>query len=189
MYQVNERIVVLNPGDQVPAITNDSVKVYLAGTMDFGAAENDWQNIWVDGLSKLSDPIKGLLLIKNVNWIVFNPKVPPQQNLAPTLDNQEFVQTMQWRMTMMDMADVVFLNIMNKSTSPIPILEFGSLLTSGKLIVRCGEQHQIYSQIRLYCEKYNVPLLTGKTSVKDVILAAGNYIQKFRDLQQSQLPE
>jgi hypothetical protein len=41
----------------------------------------------------------------------------------------------------------------------------------------------------MYCEKYQVPLLTGKTSVKDVILAAGNYIQKFRDLQQMQIPE
>ena len=90
---------------------------------------------------------------------------------------------------MMDQADMVFLNIMNKSVSPVPILEFGSLLTSGKLIVRCGEQHQIYSQIRLYCEKYQVPLLTGKTSVKDIILAGGNFIQKFRDLQQTQIPD
>ena len=90
---------------------------------------------------------------------------------------------------MMDMSDIVFLNIMNKSTSPTPLLEFGSLLTSGKLVVRCGEQNYCYSMIRMYCEKYNVPLLTGKTSVKDVILCAGSYIEKFRDLQQMQIPE
>lgn len=189
MIQINERITVLNPGDQLPAVTNDAVKVYLGGTMDFSSSVNDWQQIWIDGLTKLSDPISGLLLIKNVNWIIFNPHVPPQQPLAPTLDNPEFVQTMQWRMQMQDIADLVFINIMNKSVSPIPVLEFGSLVTSGKLVLRCGEQHQIYSQIRMYCEKYNVPLLTGKTSVKDVILAAGNYIQKFRDLQQMQIPE
>ncbi len=189
MLQVNERIIVLNPGDQLPMMSGDSVKVYLGGTMDFSSANNDWQQLWIDGLVKLSDPIKGLLLIKNVNWVIFNPHVLPQNPLAPNLDNPEFVQTMQWRMQMMDQADMVFLNIMNKSVSPVPILEFGSLLTSGKLIVRCGEQHQIYSQIRLYCEKYQVPLLTGKTSVKDIILAGGNFIQKFRDLQQTQIPD
>ena len=189
MLQVNERITILNPGDQLPAITNDAVKVYLGGTMDFSGINTDWQQIWIDGLTKLSDPIKGLLLIKNVNWIIFNPHVPPVNNLPPTLDNPEFVQTMQWRLQMQDVSDLIFLNIMNKSVSPIPILEFGSNVTSGKLVVRCGEQHQIYSQIRMYCEKYQVPLLTGKTSVKDVILAAGNYIQKFRDLQQMQIPE
>lgn len=189
MIQINEKIVVLNPGDQLPQVTNDSIKLYLGGTMDFGSSNNDWQQKFIEGLTKLTDPLKGLLMYKNTSWIIFNPHVPPQNPLAPTLDNPEFVSTMQWRMQMMDISDVVFINIMNKSTSPIPILEFGSLLTSGKMVVRCGEQHQIYSQIRLYCEKYNVPLLTGKTSVKDVLLAMGSYTQKFQELQSLQLPE
>ena len=34
MIQVNEKIVVLNPGDQLPQVTNDSIKLYLGGTMD-----------------------------------------------------------------------------------------------------------------------------------------------------------
>lgn len=189
MIQLSDKITVLYPGDQLPQVTNDAIKLYLGGTMDFGSSENDWQTKFQEGLLKLTDPLKGLLMIRGAQWIIFNPHVPPTMNLAPTLDNPEFVSVMNWRMTMMDMADVVFLNIMNKSVSPIPILEFGSMVTSGKLVVRCGEANQIYSQIRLYCEKYNVPLLTGKTSVKDVILCAGSYIQKFRDLQQLQLPE
>ena len=189
MLQVTDKVLVLNPGDQIPAMTNDSIKLYLAGTMDFGSANNDWQQKFIDGLVKLTDPLKGLLMYKNVSWIIFNPHVPPQNNIAMNLDNPEFVSIMQWRMQMMDVADVVFVNIMNKSTSPIPVLEFGSLLSSGKLVVRCGEMHQIYSQIRLYCEKYQVPLLTGKTSVKDVLLAMGSYTQKFQELQSLQLPE
>lgn len=191
MLQVNERIMVLNPGDQMPQVTNDSVKVYLAGTSDFGSPSNDWQQVFIDGLTKLSDPVKGLLLIKNVNWIIFNPHVPPQQQLEPNLDNQEFVQTMQWRMNMMDQADFVFCNILNKSQSPIPVLEFGSLLTSKKLVVHCGERYRLFSQIRMYCEKYKVPLLPGRTLVKDVILAAWNLIPKFQDFQQENptLPE
>lgn len=189
MVQLTEKITVFYPGDQLPAMTNDCIKLYLGGTMDFGSANNDWQQKFIDGLVKLTDPIKGLLMYKNISWIIFNPHVQPQNNLAPNLDNPEFVSTMQWRMNMIDVADVVFINILNKSKSPIPVLEFGSLLTSGKMVVRCGEQHQIYSQIRLYCEKYNVPLLTGKTTVKDVLLTMGSYTQKFQELQSLQLPE
>lgn len=189
MLQVNEKILVLNPGDQLPTLTNDSIKLYLGGTMDFSSSNNDWQQKFIEGLAKLTDPLKGLLMYKNVSWIIFNPHVLPTTNLAPSLDNPEFVQTMQWRIQMMDLADVVFLNIMNKSTSPIPVLEFGTMTTSGKLVVRCGENYQIYSQIRLYCEKYQIPLLTGKTSVKDVLLAMGSYTQKFQELQSLQLPE
>ncbi len=190
MYQVNDRIVVLNPGDQVPQMSNDSIKLYLAGTMDFSQANTDWQTKFIEGLTKCVDPYRGLLMYKNTQWIIFNPHVLPQNgSMPPNLDNPEFVATMGWRMSMMDMADVVFVNIMNKSKSPIPILELGSLISSGKLVVRCGEEHMIYSQIRLYCEKYQVPLLTGKTSVKDVLLAMGAYTQKFRDLQSLHLPE
>ena len=111
MIQVSDKVVVLNPGDQLPQITNDSIKVYLGGTMDFGSSENDWQTKFQEGLAKLTDPLKGLLMIRGTNWIVFNPHVAPNQKVAPTLDNPDFVATMQWRMQMMDMADIVFLNI------------------------------------------------------------------------------
>lgn len=191
MLQVSDKIIVLNPGDQLPQITNNSVKIYLAGTQDFASAENDWQQKFINGLVPLTDPFKGLLMFKSTNFIIFNPHVPFQSPAAPNLDNPQFVQVMQWRMSMMDQADMVFLNIMNKSQSPVPILEFGTLVNSNRLVVRCGEQHGMYSQIRLYCEKYNVPLLTGKTSVKDVMLAGGNFIQKTMDQgnPQTQLPE
>ena len=99
------------------------------------------------------------------------------------------MNVMQWRLQMQDLSDIVFINIMKNSMSPIPVLEFGSLLNSGKLIVRASEGNQIYSHIRIYCEKYSVPLLTGKTSVKDVLLAAGGYLEKFRDNTKYPLPE
>ena len=119
MLQVSEKITVLYPGDQLPVVTNDAIKVYLGGTMDFGSSENDWQTKFVEGLTKLTDPLKGLLMIKGANWIIFNPHVPPTNRLAPTLENPEFIAIMQWRMAMMDVADFVFLNIMNKSVSPM----------------------------------------------------------------------
>lgn len=190
MVNVNEHVTVFYPGEVLPQLTNDSVKIYLGGTMDFsGSMETDWQQAFIDGLAKLTDPVKGLLLIKNLNFILFNPKMPLTGPLGPTLDNPEFVKVIQWRLQMQDLSDIVFLNIMKNSVSPIPVLEFGSLLTSGKLIVRTSEQNANYSHIRLYCEKYQVPLLTGQTSVKDVILAAGGYLEKFRDNTRYPLPE
>lgn len=190
MLNVSEHVTVFYPGEQLPQITNDSVKIYLGGTIDFsGNPETDWQQAFIDGLVKLTDPLKGLLLIKNLNFIVFNPKVPLTNPAGPTLDNPEFISVMDWRLQMQGLSDIVFLNIMKNSVSPIPILEFGSLLDSGKLIVRASEGNQVYSHIRIYCEKHQVPLLTGKTSVKDVLLAAGGYLEKFRDNAKYPLPE
>jgi len=48
------------------------------------------------------------------------------------------------------------------------------------MIVRCGEQNIMYSQIRLYCEKYNVPLLNGTANVKDILLMMGSFVSKFQ---------
>ena len=96
---------------------------------------------------------------------------------------------MDWRLQMQELSDIVFVNIMKNSISPIPVLEFGSLLSSGKLIVRASEANKMYSHLRLYCEKFQVPLLTGQTSVKDVLLAAGGYLEKFRDNAKYPLPE
>lgn len=190
MLNVNEHITVFSPGEQLPQITNDSVKIYLGGTMDFsGNIETDWQQAFINGLAKLTDPVKGLLLIKNLNFIIFNPKLPLTGPLAPTLDNPEFVKVMDWRLQMQELSDIVFVNIMKNSVSPIPVLEFGSLLSSGKLIVRASEANKMYSHLRLYCEKFQVPLLTGQTSVKDVLLAAGGYLEKFRDNARYPLPE
>lgn len=190
MVEVNEHITVYYPGEVLPQLTNDSVKIYLGGTMDFsGNPETDWQQAFIDGLARLTDPIKGLLLIKNLNFIIFNPKMPMNSPMAPTLDNPEFVNIINWRLQMQNLSDIVFVNIMKNSTSPIPILEFGSMLSSGKLIVRASEMNQSYSHIRIYCEKFQVPLLTGRTTVKDVILAAGSFLEKFRDNANYQLPE
>ena len=188
MQQLTEKITVINPGEQLPVMNTDAVKIYLAGTMDFGSDANDWQTRFSNGLAALTDPIKGILMFKNTNFIVINPHVPPQNNLAPNLENPEFCTTMQWRMSMMDQADVILVNIMNKSVSPVPILEFGTNLRSGKLIVRCGELHQCYPQIRLYCERYSVPLLNGTANVKDILLTMGSFVSKFQQQQPEQAP-
>ena len=190
MLNVNEHVTVFYPGEQLPQLTNDSVKIYLGGTIAFsGNVETDWQQVFIDGLAKLTDPIKGLLLIKNLNFIIFNPRVPLTTNLAPNLDNPEFVKVLNWRLQMQELSDFVFVNIMKNSVSPFPIFELGSLLSSGKLVVRASEMNQAYSHIRIYCEKFQVPLLTGKTSVKDVILAAGGYLEKFIDNSKYPIPD
>lgn len=192
MQQLTEKILVLNPGDQIPQLNTDSVKIYLAGTMDFGNMENDWQTKFQNGLVQMTDPLKGMLMYKSTQFVIFNPHVPPQNQVAPDLNNPEFVQVMNWRLQMQDIADVVFINILNKSKSPVPILEFGANIRSGKAIVRCGSEHMMYSQIRLYCDRYRVPLLNWTTNTKDVLLAMGGFISKFQQnstqIQQQPLP-
>lgn len=187
MVQLNERITVINPGDQLTMGT-DAVKIYLGGTMDFSSDVNDWQTRFQNGVVALTDPIKGILMFKNTSFIIINPHVPPQNALAPDLNNPEFCTTMQWRMNMMDQADVILVNLMNKSIEHAPLLDFATNLRTGKLIVRCGELYKSYPQVRLLCERYSVPLLNGTANVKDILLTMGSFVSKFQQQQPEQAP-
>lgn len=187
MQQITDKLTVLNPGDQFPTMTTDCVKIFLAGTL---AQNVDWQSAFINGVAELTDPLKGILMFKNTNFMIINPNVPAQTGLEPghELENPEFCQKIQWCMQMQDMADVVLINIMGKSKAMQPILDFGANFRTRKAIVRCGEAHPMYPYIRLYCEKYAVPLLNGSANVKDILLTMGSFVSKFQTQQPEQAP-
>ena len=45
--------------------------------------------------------------------------------------------------------------------SPITLLELGEFLTSEKLIVICEEDFYRYGNVRIMCERFNVPLFNS----------------------------
>ena len=41
MQQLSENVLMLTVGDQLPPMTNDAVKIYLAGSQDLNPAGNN----------------------------------------------------------------------------------------------------------------------------------------------------
>jgi hypothetical protein len=189
MEQITERIISIGVGEQIPQEKPEAVKIMLLGSEDTsGVPMYDWQGRFMEGLKLLTDPVKGLIMYKNLDFVILNPK-GPVQNPSPTYDNQEFHTKVNWILDNANNVDMIVLNMLKKSTQPFPLYYFGFLAQSGKMIVRCPSEYFLSGLVKISCEKFNIPLLEGKTTVKDIMLCAGSYIGKFRDQQKYQLPD
>lgn len=192
MNQVLDNLLVLGPGEAIPEGAEDSLKLYLAGSVDLSGNEKYmWQDKFIAGMAELVGPDHGLLMFQKYNYIVFNPYYVPQ-NSAPNIMNPEFGMLKQWEFMAMDMADGIFCNFLKRSTSPLPLFNFGYVCRSGKVVVRCPDEYYQYALIRFICQNYNIPLLPGKTgSILSVLQSLFAYCPAFQEATNSslQLPE
>ena len=58
----------------------------------------------------------------------------------------------------LEKADLIIMNILASSKSPITLLEMGLFMRSGKLRVICEPGFYRYDNVRLTCARYGVPL-------------------------------
>lgn len=180
MQQISQNLYVVSPGDPWDGSLDGCIKIYLSGTVDLGA-QLGWQEKFINGLTKLTDPVNGDDRFKTKSFCIFNPKMPIQ-NPSPTLDNQEFCNKFRWECQMMGTADIVFCNFMKKSKAPSAI--YGALLNAqqqGKLIIRCPLEYIGYPTIKLLTESYNIPLLGDTGSVINVMDLAFQTCAKFKE--------
>ncbi len=180
MQQISQNFYVMTPADQWDGSLDGCIKIYLSGSIDL-AKQTGWQEKFINGLSKLSDPVAGDPRIKQKSFCIFNPKMAIG-NPSPTLDNPEFCEKIQWEHQMMGLADLVFVNFMKKSKAPSAI--YGLLLNAqipGKTIVRCPIEYSRYPMVKLLSQSYGIPLLGDSGSVKDVLELAIQGCPKFQD--------
>lgn len=116
--------------------------VFLAGTIDMGNSEN-WQKKTIQTLDETL-----------INCIVYNPR----RETWPGDNSNEFERQVNWEQDMLEDSDIIFMYIAGTSKSPITLLELGEFLTSGKLIVVCEEDFYRYGNVRIMCERFDIPL-------------------------------
>lgn len=188
MNQLSENVLVLNVGDQLPMVS-DAIKIYLAGTEDMNPANEHWQNKFAQGMTTLTEGPGAISVFKGKKWIFLNPMSAPQMNPEPNIDNPEWVAKKEWELSMMNAADGIFMNILKKSTSPLPLYTFGLMAQSGKMAVRCSPEYFQYGNIAFMCQKNNIPLLPSTANIKDAIWALFAIVPALQQNQQIQLPE
>lgn len=191
MEQISSNVLVLNVGDQLPPGTEDALKIYLTGSTDLNQMSDlNWYDKFIQGMKVAVDPTKGYMnLFSKYNYVIFNPYYVPK-NPAQNVFNQEFVNKWQWEQTCIETADVIFMNFLKRSTSPIPLYTFGYTVRSQKLIVRCHESYANYGIVKMACDTYNVPLVGSKMgTVNQILSLMFSFIPKFQEVNQSVLPE
>lgn len=122
-----------------------TIKIFLAGTIDDGKSL-DWQKALTDEICSIDT---------NNQIFIYNPRRDkwPDGNNKNDIDKQ-----IRWELYHLEKSDIIIMNILPKSKSPISLMELGLFAKNGKLIVFCQESFYRYDNIRIVCERYGIPL-------------------------------
>lgn len=133
----------LKPREVLPVKDDGSfTKIFLAGTIDMGNSV-DWQ-------SQLKEYFSG----KDGRYILFNPRRGSWNGGA----DGEMEYQVNWELEHLEQSDIIIMNILGSSKSPITLLEMGLHARSGKLYVACEPSFYRYDNVRITCDYYGVPL-------------------------------
>jgi hypothetical protein len=122
----------------------DTKSIFLAGSIEMGFTE-DWQ-------TKTSE------IFNDYNVTFFNPRrdyFDPTWHQEKT--NKEFNHQVNWEMDSLDSCDIIFMNIIPSTKSPITLLELGLHANSKKIIVCCPDGFWRKGNVEIVCSRFNIP--------------------------------
>ena len=135
-------------------------KIFLAGTIDMGKSV-DWQKATCDWFRALPEG----------RYLLFNPR----RDKGLSGEMSDFEHQVNWELEHLEKADLIIMNILASSKSPITLLEMGLFMRSGKWRLICEPGFYRYDNVRLTCARYGVPLYQN---MDDFLL---KQIDEFRD--------
>lgn len=150
---VESNNIIVAPSEE--KTKSNTIKVFLGGTIDSGNSE-DWQK----------EICKEF--INNEDYVIFNPR----RDEWPNEGSSEVIRQIKWEHKRMDESDIIVINILPDSKSPISLMEIGMYNESGKLLVFCTDEFYRFDNVRIVCEKYNIKLFEtndNKEIVKQIL--------------------
>jgi hypothetical protein len=129
-----------------PIIKGDMVSVFLAGSIEMGSAEP-----WQDEMVKMFPH----------DVLFYNPRRADwDSNWFESSD--QFKEQVNWELDMLDNADIILMYFDPNTKSPISLLELGLFADSGKLFVCCPDGFWRKGNVKIVCERFDVPLFDTK---------------------------
>lgn len=137
-------VIVLYPDKAKPDVNeSEYTKIFLAGTIDMGNSV-DWQKETCNWFSTLPQG----------RYLLFNPR----RDKGLSGEMSDFEHQVNWELEHLEKSDLIIMNILASSKSPITLLEMGLHMRSGKLHVICEPGFYRYDNVRITCQRYGVPL-------------------------------
>lgn len=148
---------------EYPEIEPEEVSVFLAGSIDNGAAE-EWQEYVTEQFDCCD------------NIVILNPRRDDwDSSLDCTIDNPQFKEQVDWELSNLDNADFILLYFSPTSMAPISLLELGLFKDNENMIAVCPDGYYRKGNVDIVCDRYNI---TQLPTLEDAI----NYI-KFQILE------
>lgn len=147
-------------------IESDRKSVFLAGTIDMGSSIN-WQEETIEAL-------------KDYDINIYNPRRYNWDNSwKQEIENVQFKQQVVWELNALDMADIIIMNFLPDSKSPISLLELGLYAKSKKVFVCCPKEFYRSGNIHIVCERYKIPLFKNMTELLNNLKIDTYFINKM----------
>ncbi|MCU0390783.1 MAG: nucleoside 2-deoxyribosyltransferase domain-containing protein [Thermoflexibacter sp.] len=117
--------------------------IFLAGSIENGTAE-DWQSVFAQE-------------VEGADLALLNPRRKAwDATWEQSIHNPLFVQQVQWELEGLEKSDLIVMNFVPNTLSPISLLEFGLYARSGKLIVCCPNSFWRKGNIDVVCHRYQI---------------------------------
>lgn len=139
------------PPELIPV--KEQTSLFLAGTIDMGSSYK-WQE----------EVVKAL---ESYNIEIYNPRREDwDSSWKQGFTEPQFFQQVTWEMDAMERADIIVINFLPESKSPISLLELGLHASSGKLLVCCPDEFYRSGNVHIVCNRYSIPLYKN---IKDLL--------------------
>lgn len=154
-------IKVIKPVSVNQKTTENSIKIFLAGTIDNNHSF-DWQ-------TELEEELKVWDENPNKEVVVFNPRRDFwNSSLKQSIHEPEFNHQVNWELDNILGSDIVFLYFLENSISPISLLELGMLYgiaiekeVKKKFVVVAPDKFWRKGNVEIVCDRMNIPIYSS----------------------------
>lgn len=138
------------------------LRVFLAGSIDMGKAENWQQRLECE--------------LADLDVVICNPRRDDwDSSWVQSIDNPQFNEQVTWELENIEAAHLVVFYFDPNGQAPITLLELGLALNSGpKVIICCPDGYWRKGNIEMVCDRYDLPL---HNNIDDFIKSIKEYIE------------
>ncbi len=148
---------IIYPPEKIEIDANEKV-VFLAGSIENGVAE-DWQAALAE---QLQIP----------NLVMLNPRRKVwDATWEQSIENPLFAEQVEWELAGLELADLIIMNFIPRTLSPISLLEFGLFAHSGKMVVCCPDGFWRKGNVDAVCQRYGIKQVAKLADLAEEILA------------------
>lgn len=146
---------VIKPLGKIPTV---DYRVFLAGSIEMGAAEN-----WQDRIAEL---------LKDTDGYILNPRRDDwDSSWEQSIDNTQFFNQVSWELKAMELADRILMYFDPATKSPISLMELGMYCASNKLVVCCPDGFWRKGNVDVVCERYRTPQVNSIEELAETLVA------------------
>ncbi len=150
-------MIEIKPPQAAPS--GDQVRIFLAGSIEMGAAEN-WQQKAVDRLQA-------------EDVIIFNPRRDNwDSSWVQHKDNAPFREQVEWELDALEKSDYIIMYLDPNTKSPISLVEMGLFAHSKKISVVCPDGFWRKGNIDIVAERYGIPQFESLDELLDNLLVS-----------------